>query len=169
MSGRISLQGMYLGPVGTVAGFNEASLPTALAGQLGKVFEVGDKKYRLVKHKGQSVTTASGHAAYWYSKATYEVTGDYDGTEGTINVCAGGYLGVITDGYYCFIQCGGDQTTVKCAAATAIGDVMVCSGVDGILIRMPAGGNFLALPVAVALSNVSSSTSTVRWLPSVLA
>ena len=167
MSGRIGLQAAFLGPKGTVADYNEPTLPLGTAGQLGKIFEVGDKKYRLVKFSEASVAATVGKVAYWLLKSTYTVTSDESDGEALINGICGGFLGTITNGNYCFVQCGGDQTAVYVANSTVIGDCLGGGTTDGQLERCPVS-TFVALPVAVALSNKSGDTATVRWLPDVL-
>jgi hypothetical protein len=169
MSGKVGLQGMFLGPTGSVATYNEASLPTGMAGQLGKVVEVGDKKYRLVKFDNgtSNVASVAGGVAHWMDKSAYKVTSDYSDAEAALGSVAGGFLGVVTDGYYCYIQCGGDQAAVVVNTSTAKGNALGASSTD--LTLDPCAAD-TTTQVAIALADDSpSGYAAVRWLPNVLA
>ena len=138
-------------------------------GDLGKVFEQNGALYRIVLHdKGTgSVATVAGGSAYWkvYNPAagTFTVTMDHNDALYGLNSVAGGYLGVVTDAYYCCIQVGGRQTGVTVAASTAIGDQMSGSATNGVLARTAVSTAAVNQIVAIAETAVSGSTSTVRW------
>ncbi len=152
------------GAGGTPDSFNEATLP--VMDVLGVVTQYNGKAYRLVQHdKGTgSVATVAGGSAYWKTKASFIVTMDETDAEFSLNSVAGGYLRVVTDQYYCFIQIGGRQTLVTVAAGTAIGDMLSGSATDGVLAKTAVSTASVNLCVAIAVTAVSSSTSTVEWL-----
>ena len=159
-------QPVDLGITGAFATFNQSTLP-GLA-QLGAIVEDNGKFYRLVKHDQGSGTVASvaGGLAVWKTRASFLVTMDATDVENTYQSGAGGYLGVVTHGNYCFIQIGGTQTLVSVAASTANGDCLTCGSTgatDGQLVRTAANTAPVNIPCAVALTAVSSGTSTVRW------
>jgi hypothetical protein len=139
-------------------------------GDLGKVFELNGKMYRVVQHdKGSgSVATVAGGSAYWktYDPASgsFVVTMDQTDSLYINNGVAGGYLGVVTDQNYCCIQVGGRQTGVSVAAATAIGDQLSGSATDGQLAKTATGTASVNLIVAIAETAVAAGVSTVRWI-----
>lgn len=155
-------------PSSTVAGLNVAELDHP--GDLGKVFELDGKQYRIVKHDAGtgSVATVAGGSAYWKAydpgAGTFTVTMDQTDALYGLNSVAGGYLGVVTDDYYCAIQVGGRQTGVTVAASTAVGDQLSGSATDGVLARTAVSTAAVNYPVAIAETAVSSNTSTVRWM-----
>lgn len=163
-SGRFfPVQIMHLGPVGTFAGFNEATLP--FAGQLGMIIQDEDKVYRLVKFDNGTgnVASVAGNAAHWHTRASYVVTMDKSSGEFGSNGIAGGFLGVVTDGYYCFIQIGGLQTLKTDGNADA-GEILCgdTSDTDGVLIPVAAA---TSLPVAVChTADGSGTTAPCYWL-----
>lgn len=165
MAGRFfPVQTIHLGQVGTFAGFNEITLP--IGGALGMVVEDNGKVYRLVKHDdgAGNVATTAKFVAHWKTRASFVVSSDQSDAQAGINGVAGGYLGVITDGRYCFIQMGGVQD-VLVQAATAAGDTMIGSTTDGTLNRMPnANATYDGLPVAVAYTAISGGSANVYWL-----
>lgn len=117
------VMGLHLGQTGTVDGYNESSLP--YPGQLGQVFEKDVKFYRLAKFDNGTgnVASVAGGAAHWKARADYTVTSDQTDAESSLNGVAGAFLGVVTDGYYCFVQMGGVQalvTDTTCAAGSAL-------------------------------------------------
>lgn len=158
------VQGIDLGYTGAVATFNQAALP--VMNTLGCALEQNAKAYRLVLHdKGSgSVATVAGGSAYWKTRGSFIVTMDATDQEYGNNCVAGGYLGVVTDQYYCFIQIGGRQTGVSVAAGTGVGGQLSGSATDGQLAKTDAGTASVNLTVAIAVTAVSSSTSTVEWL-----
>lgn len=159
-------------PVSLVPANSPATLNVeALAnpGDYGKCFEQNGVLYRLVKHDAGtgSVATVAGGSAYWKSydpaSGTFEVTMDATDALFSLNSVAGGYLGVVTDGYYCAIQVGGRQTGVSVAAGTAIGDQLSGSATDGELAKTAVSTAAVNQIVAIAETAVSGGTSTVRW------
>lgn len=163
-SGRFfPVQIMHLGAVGTIAGFNEAALP--FAGQLGMVIELGSKVYRLVKFNNGTgdVASIAGNAAHWHTRADFVVTMDKGSGEFASNGIAGGFLGVVTDGYYCFIQIGGLQT-LKTDGNADVGEILCgdTDDTDGVLIPVAAA---TSLPVAICqTADSSGTTAPCYWI-----
>lgn len=146
-SGRLfQVQIMHLGPNGTFASFNEASLP--FAGQLGMVIEDDNKVYRLVKFDNGTadVASAAKGVAHWKDRSTYTVTSDCTDAEMVNNGVAGIFLGVLTDGYYGFVQIGG-LASFTTGGGVSKGDAVVSKGVDLTGITMDAVNQ---VPFAVA-------------------
>lgn len=150
-------------------------------GQLGQVFEQDNKFFRLVKFDNGAgdVAAIDGGIVYWKDKANWTVTTDASDSEGLANGVAGGTHVAVTDGYYFFIQVGGDQAAVQVAASTVNGDKL--SGhatTDNILTRTAAGTAAVDNVVAVALTTRGSTTtdvgaslansSKVRWIVGML-
>jgi len=150
------VQIMHLGSVGTIAGFNEATLP--FAGQLGMVIEVGNKCYRLVKFDNGTgnVASAANGVAHWKDRSTFTVTSDYTDAESTINGVAGVFLGVVTDGSYCFVQIGG-LASFTTGGSVVKGDLCIGTSTD-LTSATQAAVN--TLPFAVANADDSSTTGT---------
>ena len=158
------VQGHDLGPVGTYAAFNEATPPNL--GALGSVSEDAGKVYRLVRHDdgAGAVATTASFVAHWKTRASYIVSSDQSDAQAGVNSMAGGYLGVVTDQNYCYIQIGGVQN-VLVAASTAAGDTMIGLTVDGTVARMPnANATYDGLPIAVAYTAISGGKADVYWL-----
>lgn len=146
-SGRFfPIQIMHLGPNGTFASYNEASLP--FAGQVGMVIQDSDKVYRLVKfdNGGHNVASAANGVAHWKDRSTFTVTSDCTDAEMVNNGVAGIFLGVLTDGYYGFVQIGG-LATFTTGGGVSKGDAVVSKGVDLTGITMDAVNQ---VPFAVA-------------------
>lgn len=162
------LQHLHLGQAGNVRTFNESTLNNGGAGpwlgQLGQVFEVDNKFFRLVKFDNGTGNVASidGGVAYWLTKSSWTVTTDASDAEGLANGVAGGFHAVITDGNYCFIQIGGDQAAVQVAASTVNGDHMTGhASTDNILTRTAAGTAPVNKLVATALTTRGTTTTDV--------
>lgn len=152
------------GPTGSPDTFNELNLP--VMDNIGWVTQYNGKAYRLVQHdKGSgSVATVAGGSAYWKTKASYIVTMDATDAEFGLNSVAGGYLRVVTDQYYCFIQIGGRQTGVSVDASTSIGRCLSGGATDGQLVSTAVSTAAVNLPVAIAVTAASGGTATVEWL-----
>jgi hypothetical protein len=170
MAGRFfPVQTIDLGPTGSFASFDEASLK--FPGQLGAVIEDGSKTYRLIKFDNGAGNVASlkGGVAYWKDFDDNVVTTDASDSEALANGVAGGFLGVITDLNYGFIQCGGKQA-VKVAASVVAGDkLMGHASTDNELTRSAAGVAPLDVVFAVALNTRGTNdgvtnSSFVHWL-----
>lgn len=159
------VQGHDLGPVGTYAGFDVATLPNP--GALGTVSEDAGKVYRLVKFdNGQgNVAGVVGGVVHWMDREAFTVTSDQTDAQATINSVAGGLLKVPTDGQYVYVQIGGRQAC-EVAASTAVGDAMVGSTVDLHFARTASGTAPVGVPWAIAYSAIdtpSTGLSYVYW------
>ena len=177
------VQHLHLGTAGNVRTFTSQYLGGTAEtgagpwlGQLGQIFEKDNKFFRLVKFDNGSgnVATIDGGVAYWKDRANWTVTADASDAEGLANGVAGGTHVVVTDGYYFFIQCGGDQAAVVVAASTVNGDHMTGhASTDNVLTRTAAGTAPVDVPVATALTTRGTTTtdegaslgnsSKVRW------
>jgi hypothetical protein len=158
-SGRFfPVQVMHLGPAGTFASFNEATLPLGTAGQVGMVIQDADKCYRLVKFDNgtANVASAANGAAHWKDRSTFTVTSDQTDAESTINGVAGIFLGVLTDSYYGFIQIGGLCSFTTGGSVTK-GDLCIGTTTDLTLATQAAVNT---LPVVVANADDVSTTGT---------
>jgi hypothetical protein len=164
ISGRFfPVQTIHLGQVGTFAGFNEATLP--IPGLLGAICEDDGKVYRLVQFDNgtDNVASIAGNAAHWKTRASSIVTMDKSSGEFASNGVAGGFLGVITDQYYCFVQCGGLQTLKTDGNADA-GEILCgdTSDTDGVLIPVAAA---TSLPVAICqTADGNGTTAPSYWI-----
>lgn len=155
----------HLGQYGTVATFNEETLPATA--QLGQTLELNNKVYRLIKFNNGAgnIASAAGSSAHWMTRADFVVTSDRSSGEFAGNGIAGGFLGVLTDGYYGFIQIGGLQTLKSNGTANAAGDLLCgdqAHDTDGTLEIMAA---VTALPVAVCQAgDGGTTTNAAYWL-----
>jgi len=157
------VQIMHLGSVGTIAGFNESTLP--FAGQLGMVIEVGNKVYRLVKFDNVTgnVASAAGGAAHWKTRASFIVTSDQTDAEAGVAGVAGGFLGVVTDGNYCFVQIGGVQSVTTDGNADA-GDIAVGTSTDLTFAGVTGAAAPYFYPVGVFYTaDGSGTTADMYW------
>lgn len=163
------VQNMHLGSGGTFAGFNESTLNNGGAGpwlgQLGQVIEDGGKVYRLVQHdKGSgSVASAAGGAAHWKTRASFIVTSDQTDAQASLNSVAGGYLGVVTDQFYCFIQIGGVQAVTVNTTASA-GTALTATTTDLTLVAITTNTLGNQLIWAVSYGTNSTTSANAYWL-----
>jgi hypothetical protein len=158
------VQTVHLGPLGAFATFNEAALP--MAGQLGMVVESEGKVYRLVKfdNGAGNVASAAGGAAHWSDRANFVVTSDQTNAQAAIASVAGGFLGVVTDGCYCFIQIGGKQTVITDTNADA-GDLAIGTTTDLTFAGVTGAAAPYFLPVGVFYTADGATTSAdMYWL-----
>lgn len=164
VSGRFfPVQTIHLGPLGTYADFNESALP--MGGQLGMLTEDDGKVYRLVQfdNGAGNVASIAGNAAHWSTRASYIVTMDKSSGEMASNGIAGGFLRVVTDQYYCFLQCGGLQTLKTDGNADA-GEILCgdTADTDGVLIPVAAA---TSLPVAICqTADGGGTTAPCYWI-----
>lgn len=157
-----------LGTSQTFAGFNEVTLNISGAspwlGQLGQVFEEDGKAYRLVQFSEATVASAAGTPAYWLSRAAFTVTSDESDGESGINGIAGGFLGVQTNQYYCFIQVGGLQVTVTDGNQVP-GAACIGSTTDGVFDTMLVGAaTWQGQPVGIANVTDSGTVGSMYWI-----
>jgi hypothetical protein len=160
--------GIHLGTATSFATFNESTLNASGAGpwlgQLGMVVEEGNKVYRLVKFDSgtNAVASAAGGVAHWKDRDNYIVTSDHASAQATTNGIAGGFLGVQTTLYYCFVQLGGKQAVTVTTTAAA-GTVLIGSTTDLTLIAAATtSGN--AVQYAVSYGTNSTTSANVFWL-----
>jgi hypothetical protein len=164
-SGRFfPVQTIHLGQKGTVAGFNEETLAVQ-PGILGCIFEKDNKAYRIVKVSNNGVPSVAASAAHWYDRPNFVVTQDKSFGTLASNGIAGGFLGVLTDGYYGIIQVGGAQAGVLSdGSANAAGDLMVgCTADTNGALMLQAAANQLAVAIATA-GDGGGTTNAVYWL-----
>ena len=101
------------------------------------VREEDGKRYRFVLFdNGTAVASANGAVAYLKTHSTGTVTSDYSDPT-PVGVPMGVFLGVVTDGYYCWIQTYGPHSAVVTDTGDDItaGDVLVVSATDGAVTR----------------------------------
>ncbi len=165
MNGRFfPIQTIHLGRAGTYASFNEPTLP--IGGLLGAVVEDAGKVYRLVKFDNGTgnVASAAGGAAHWKTRASFIVTSDQTDHESGVNGIAGGFLGVVTDLYYCFVQIGGLQAVITDGNATK-GSCAVGTTTDLTFGNMADGAaNWASLPFGIYNADDVSTAGTMYWL-----
>lgn len=169
------VQIMHLGPVGTFAGFNVATLGgdgTVASGDsgpwygnLGQVIEDSGKVYRLVQFDNGTgdVASAAGGVAHWKTRASSIVTSDQTDAQGSLNSVAGGFLGIQTDQYYCFIQLGGTQAVVT-DTTQAAGVALIASTTDLTLVATTTNTKGNQLIYAISYGTVSTTSVTVYWV-----
>lgn len=169
-SGRFfPVQTQHLGSTGTFAGFNESTLNNGGAGpwlgSLGQVVEDGGKVYRLVQHdKGSgSVAVVAGGAAHWKTRASFIVTSDQTDAQASLNGVAGGYLAVITDQFYCYIQIGGVQAVVTNTTAAA-GTALTATTTDLTLVAITTNTQGNQLIWAVSYGTNSTTSANAYWV-----
>jgi hypothetical protein len=91
--------------------------------------------YRYVKfdNGAANVATTSGHPAFWKTKSTFLVSSDKtDCQHGASNAsgACGVFLGVVTDGYYTWVQLTGIHPTVVLSGAGAAGQHLTIPASD---------------------------------------
>lgn len=155
------VQGIHLGPSGTYAALNVATLP--LPGQLGAVTEDAGKVYRLVQFDNGTgnVAAAANGCAHWKTRASFIVTSDVtDAEAGGVNDVAGGFLMALTDQYYGAVQIGGLQSLTTDGGVVK-GDLLVGDAAD---LTFDTIATAAELPVAVAWADDVSTTVSAYWL-----
>lgn len=108
---------------------------------LGSLVFYGGKWYRFVKHVN-AVTVVVGHCAEFTNAACTNVTNDRAGGAatpiGTQTICAGVYVSIPLENYYCFLQVSG-VALVLGDGSVAAGEAVVVHSVDGQADTMAAG------------------------------
>lgn len=160
--------GVNLGTATSFATYNEVTLnisgPSPWLGQLGQVFEENGKAYRLVQFSEATVASAAGTPAYWLDRSAFTVTSDESDGESGINGIAGGFLGVQTNQYYCFVQVAGLQSIVTDGNAVP-GSACIGSTSDGVFDTMLVGAaTWQGQPVGISNSTDSSTAGTMYWI-----
>ncbi len=169
------VQIFHLGSVGTFAGFNVQTLGgdgTVASGdsgpwfgQLGQVVEDSGKCYRLVQFDNGTGDVAStvGGVAHWKTRASYIVTSDQTDAQGSLNSVAGGFLGVITDQYYCFVQLGGLQA-VTTDTTQAAGVALIASTTDLTLVATTTNTKGNQLIYGISYGTVTTTSVNIYWV-----
>lgn len=118
-----------------------------------------------------NVASAAYGVAHWktltFPTATavgvFTVTSDYTDAIGGINTVAGIFGGVVTDGYYTFIQVSGKCTALTAASMVA-GDKCIGSSTDLTFGRIAAGGANTDMVYGIALDTRVTTTGTTTVL-----
>jgi hypothetical protein len=162
------VQHQHLGATGAFSTFNESTLNNGGAGpwlgQLGQVIEDSGNLYRLVQFDNGSgnVASAAGGVAHWKTRASYIVTSDQTDAQANLNSVAGGFLGVVTDLYYCYIQIGGLQA-VTTDTTQAAGTALIASATDLTLNATTTNTKGNQLIYAISYGTVSTTSVNVYW------
>ncbi len=161
--------GVHLGTASSFDTFNEQTLNAAgsgpYLGQLGQVFEEDAKIYRLVKFDNGSGNVAAtvGGVAHWKTRASYIVTSDQTDAEASLNSVAGGFLAILTDLYYGFIQLGGLQS-ITVVTTSAAGSAMVGTTTDLALAVATTNTTANQLIYGVSYGTNSTTSANVYWV-----
>jgi len=151
------------GLIGGIASTNDS----VQKAPLGILYRYKGNVYRYVLFDdgvGESqtaVASAAGGVAHWAAidpeNGTWTATSAYAATLGK-NLIAGIFGGVVTQGYYTWIQVGG-VATVFVADSTVAGDVCIYGGTDLYFGRIAADASITAKPFGVALEAKSNTTA----------
>lgn len=171
------VQAVHLGQLGSIASFNYATLPFdipqapgststfGIGGGLGAVIEDSGKVYRLVQRSNTSdVATSAGFVAYWKTRASAVVTSKASEQEGGVNSVAGAFLGIITNGNYCFVQIGGLQTVGVDSNSAVAGSLLQGGGGSDGQFKYIAAGSITNPVYAVAWGSASSNLVAAYWI-----
>lgn len=163
------VQHQHVGATGVISTMNESTLNNGGAGpwlgQLGQVVEEAGKCYRLVQFDNGTgnVASAAGGVAHWKTRASFIVTSDQTDAEASLNGVAGGFLGVQTDQYYCFIQMGGTQAVTTDTTQSA-GTALIASTTDLTLVATTTNTKGNQLIYAISYGTVSTTSVNVYWV-----
>lgn len=129
---------------------------------LGILFRYKGNVYRYVLHYASStVASAKGGVAHWKSidpaNGTFTVTADQSDGIG-LNLIAGIFGGVVTAGYYTWIQVGGVVSSYV-ADNTVAGDVCISGSTDLYFARLAADASITYKPYGVALETKSATVT----------
>lgn len=121
-------------------------------------------RYVLFSNGTGDVASAAKGAAYWSAlnpqTPTYTVTSDESDSLFGINGAAGIFGGVVTDGYYTWIQCAGLRQ-VTATGAFVTGDKIIGSSTDLTFGRIALGSNNTDVVFGVVQSGSTSGGPTV--------
>lgn len=156
-----SLNVQYLGNDGTVAAGDSGPW----AGSLGQVVEDSGKCYRLVQFDNGTgnVASVAGGAAHWKTRASFIVTSDQTDAEASLNGVAGGFLGVLTDLYYGFIQMGGVQAVVV-DTTVAAGKAVIATTTDLTLVATTTNTKGDQLTYGVSYGTNTTTSANIYWV-----
>lgn len=161
--------GHHLGPTGAFSTFNESTLNNGgagpFAGHLGQVVEDNGKVYRLVQFDNGvgNVASVAGGAAHWKTRASFIVTSDQTDAQATVNGIAGGFLGVVTDQYYCYVQIGGVQAVVVDTTCAA-GAVLTGTTTDLTLVAITTNTLGNQVQWGVSYGTNTTTSANMYWL-----
>jgi hypothetical protein len=169
------VQIMHLGSGGTFASLNVSSLGgdgTVASGdagpwygQLGQVIEDSNKVYRLIQFDNGSgdVASAAGGVAHWKTRASFIVTSDQTDAQASLNGVAGGFLGVLTDQYYGFIQLGGLQAMTT-DTTQSTGTALIASTTDLTLVATTTNTKGNQLIYGISYGTVTTTSVNIYWV-----
>jgi hypothetical protein len=157
------------GLIGGIASTNDATQKAPL----GVLFRYKGNVYRyvLMNTGAGAVASAAGGVVHWYAidpvNGKFTVTTDFTDSGGTsvgaYNVIAGVALGVVTTGYYTWIQVAG-MVMAYVADSTVAGDVCIAGSTDLYFDRIAADGTITYKPFGVALEAKSNTTSNKAYV-----
>jgi hypothetical protein len=172
---------MPIGRSGYSLGFTD---PSQIVGQvgdilpqagLGEVQPYRGKTYMYCRFDNGvgNIAAVAGQCCYWRDLNNFVVTSQKSDSLGgatELAFCAGVFLYVVTDLYYCWIQCGGVATGVKLSGAGAVGQILIPSTVDGTLTTVAtgavtaaqAGAQRVGTQIAAAVATLATVYLTVR-------
>lgn len=155
-------------PVSATYGDIKATNDSAQKAPLGVLYRHKGNVYRyvLMNTGASAVASAAGGVVHWYAldpaNGKFTVTTDKTDAGGTSadgkSLLAGITLGIVTNGYYTWVQVGG-VASVFVAGSTVVGDVMIYSDTDLYFNRCAADAAVTALPYGVALESKSATIS----------
>jgi hypothetical protein len=127
-------------------------------------------RYVLMNTGASAVASAAGAVVHWFSldpaNGLFTVVTDKTDAGGTSvdgkNLIAGIALGVVTNGYYTWIQVGG-VAMAYVADSTVAGDICVYGDTDLYFARIAADAAVTALPFGVALEAKSGTTTSKAY------
>lgn len=163
------VQGISLGTATSLDTYNESTLNISGAspwlGQLGQVVEENAKVYRLVQFDNGTgdVASAAGGVAHWKTRASYIVTSDQTDAQASLNSVAGGFLRIVTDQYYCFVQLGGVQAVTVDTTAAA-GTALIASTTDLTLVATTTNTKGNQLIYGISYGTNSTTSANVYWV-----
>jgi hypothetical protein len=150
----MNISGAYPGDIATT---NDATQKAPL----GTLYRHKGNVYRYVLFEnganGQqtAVAAVAGGVVHWYSldpaNGLFTVTSAYAAAKGK-NLLAGVLLGVVTQGYYTWIQVGGVALLAGVDASTAAGEIMIYSSTNQRFGRCAVDAALVGLPFGVALA-----------------
>lgn len=128
----------------------------------GSEVVIDGKVYQYVKFDNGTgnVASAANAIAYWKTPSSVTVTSDV--SDSSANRPAGVFLGVLTDGYYGWIQKKGYIAALACSTTltVSIGDaIIVDTAADGKGLKMTAGTAWTNVVVGFALGNGTPSAA----------
>lgn len=136
-------------------------VPAIYPGQIGKVYQFGDRVYQYVKFDASAVTYAANQVVGWKDRSTFTVTNKIN-TDSALNQVAGIARGAVGQGNYGWMLVKGDAIAVKYGGGGASAkDVIVARGADvGDSTHTAAGTAPVSKPIGVATAASSGGNVT---------